>query len=388
MKKIIADVPRIMGEARLSLLTGPDGTVRDAFFGTTAPIRAFESFAKGKNPYFVVEGVKRICGICHAVQGITAALAFEDALGVTVPTGGSLHRELCAVINRLQSHTLAQMMLSDDIFVPDRASAIKRRLFHLYNILCDVMAVAGGRATHSPYITIGGMAKGLTEKSLESLDPLITETEELLAEYSASLATEEIMNESYLRLRSVKAKTPRLLATGIFLGGKNAVDISRIDIVRNTPAERAFEVEADKSTGMAALYEKQMVEVGARARMTLFNGFKGEGLPGLNEARVQEMHLSLQRVRQILKMISPEDAFITPKLVLKAGEGIGVYEAPRGILIHAVELGSSGRVQRYRIVFPTMFNVLVIQEAVKGLSAELSETIVRLYDPCIPCEVH
>jgi coenzyme F420 hydrogenase subunit alpha len=387
--KIISPITRLAGEAQLSLSTGSDGIVKDAFFGTTFPIRAFESFAKGKNPYFVVEGVKRICGICHAVQGIAAAMAFEDALGVTVPAGGSLVRELCAIINRLQSHTLAQMMLTNDIFVPDKSAAIKMRLFQLYNNLCNAMEVVGGTPTHSPYVSIGGMQKGLTQKSFDKLNTLITRTEELLQEYSASLYTEEIMKEKYLRLKSAKARTPRLLATGILSGEQERIDVNLIDIVPNTSEESAFEVEASKSTSMAALYDKQMVEVGPRARMTLFKGFTGEGLAGLNEARVQEMLLCLEQIKEILKVVSPDgDTFMAEKLILKAGEGIGIYEAPRGVLIHSVKLGKNGRVINYRIIFPTMFNILPIQEAVKGLHSDLSETIVRLYDPCIPCEVH
>jgi len=386
--KIIFPMTRIAGEARLSLLTDSDGIVKDAFFGTTLPVRAFESFAKGKNPHFVVEGVKRICGVCHAVQGIAAAMAFEDALEISVPQESLLLRELCAVVNRLQSHTLVQIMLSDDIFVSDKSVAIKIRLFQLYNKLCDVMEIVGGASTHSPYITIGGMLKGLTPKSLDKLNLLVISIGELLEEYSASLHSEEIMKEKYLKLKSVRAKTPSLLATGIFSGEKERIDIALIDIVPNTSEKSAFKEELNISTGMAALYEKQMVEVGPRARMVLFKGFTGEGLTELNEARVQEMILCLERLRQILKIVSPESTFMTEKLILKGGEGIGIYEAPRGVLIHSVKLGNNARVMNYKIILPTMFNVLAIQEAIKGLPSELSQIIVRLYDPCIPCEVH
>ena len=189
-------------------------------------------------------------------------------------------------------------------------------------------------------------------------------------------------------MKSVRAKTPGLLATGIFSGEKERIDIALIDIVPNTSEKSAFKEELNISTGMAALYEKQMVEVGPRARMVLFKGFTGEGLTELNEARVQEMILCLERLRQILKIVSPESTFMTEKLILKGGEGIGIYEAPRGVLIHSVKLGNNARVMNYKIILPTMFNVLAIQEAIKGLPSELSQIIVRLYDPCIPCEVH
>lgn len=164
---------------------------------------------------------------------------------------------------------------------------------------------------------------------------------------------------------------------------KGKIDPSLIEIVPNT-----FGAEIGESAGMMALYARQMVEVGPRARMTLFKEFSGKGLVGLNEARVREMLLCLERIRAILKIISPEDVTIAEVTTLRAGEGTGMYEAPRGVLIHSLRLGANGRVAHYRIVFPTMFNMPVLQEAMKGLRAEWSAPIVRLYDPCMPCEVH
>jgi len=388
MRHTISLMTRIAGEAQLTLLTDSKGIVTDALFGAALPIRSFEAFSKSKNPLFVVEVVKRICGICHAVQGIAAAMAFEHAMGITVPPQGLLLRELCAIINRLHSHTLAQILLIDDIFIIDESVQIKNKLLQLYNALSDAMGVVGGTPVHSPYITIGGMQRGLTPKSLDKLLTLINRIEELIEDYSVSFHNSDIMGEKYLQLKSFETATPNLLATGIYLNEEDNVNMDLIDIVPGTSQESLFEDELSKSTGLAALYEKQITEVGPRARMTLLKGYSEKGSAGLNESRVQEMLLSVERIREIINEISPDDVFMSDTLIMKPGEGIGIIEAPRGILIHSVKLGQKGRIVDHRIIFPTMFNVLAIQEAVKGLPSDLSQMIVRLYDPCIPCEVH
>lgn len=388
MPKTVALMTRIAGEARLALATGADGIVKEACLVPALPIRAFESFAKGKNPYFVVEGMKRVCGVCHAVQGIAAAMAFEEALGITVPAGGALLREVCGVLNRLQSHALAQVLLVDDIFVPGAVVMVKAKLLQLYNDLNAAMEVAGGAPIHSPYITIGGMRKGLSSEALDKLNDLVARMEGPLREYTTYLEAGRMLQARYLELKAVAIETPPLLAGGLFSVAKGKIDPGLIEIVPNTSGEEVFGAEIGESTGMVALYDRQMMEVGPRARMTLFKEFSGKGLVGSNEAQVWEMLLCLERIKAILKIISPEDVVIAEVTTLRAGEGTGLYEAPRGVLIHSVQLGANGRVAHYRVIFPTMFNIAVLQEAMKGLPAEWSATIVRLYDPCMPCEVH
>ncbi|MEW6541066.1 MAG: nickel-dependent hydrogenase large subunit [Bacillota bacterium] len=388
MSKTVTLMTRIAGEARLALVTNADGIVKEASLVPVLPIRAFESFAKGKNPYFVVEGMKRVCGVCHAVQGIAAAMAFEDALGITVPDGGALLREACGVLNRLQSHTLAQLLLVDDMFIPGAAVMVKAKLQQLYNDLNAAMETVGGAPIHSPYITIGGMRKGLSSEALEKLDALVARMEGLLREYTTHLEAGRVLQAQYLELKAAAIEIPPLLAGGLFSVAKGKIDPGLIEIVSNTSGQEAFRVEIGESTGMVALYARQMVEVGPRARMTLFKEFSGKGLVGPNEARVWEMWLCLERLKTLLKIISPEDMVIAEVTTLRSGEGTGLYEAPRGVLIHSVRLGANGRVADYRVIPPTMFNIAVLQETMKGLPAEWGATIVRLYDPCMPCEVH
>jgi sulfhydrogenase subunit alpha len=87
------------------------------------------------------------------------------------------------------------------------------------------------------------------------------------------------------------------------------------------------------------------------------------------------------------------------ELKLKAGEGAGASEAPRGLLYHRYKLDDQGRVQFARIVPPTAQNLPRIEEDLFALAPQLvempqeqatltAEHLVRAYDPCISCATH
>jgi coenzyme F420-reducing hydrogenase alpha subunit len=87
------------------------------------------------------------------------------------------------------------------------------------------------------------------------------------------------------------------------------------------------------------------------------------------------------------------------ELKLKAGEGTGASEAPRGLLYHRYKIDASGAVQTARIVPPTAQNLPRIEADLFALAPQLvkmeqekatltAEHLVRSYDPCISCATH
>ncbi len=83
----------------------------------------------------------------------------------------------------------------------------------------------------------------------------------------------------------------------------------------------------------------------------------------------------------------------------RAGEGVAVVEAPRGLLYHHYKLDDEGRVVFANLVTPTAQNAANMDKylriAVRNLKDlrddELKfklEMLVRAYDPCISCSVH
>lgn len=95
------------------------------------------------------------------------------------------------------------------------------------------------------------------------------------------------------------------------------------------------------------------------------------------------------------KGLAREDFTVVPK----AGKGIGVVEAPRGILFHEYEYDDSGRIAKANCVIPTNQNHESIEDDMRELVPKIIdrsqdevrhtlEMLVRAYDPCISCSTH
>jgi coenzyme F420-reducing hydrogenase alpha subunit len=87
------------------------------------------------------------------------------------------------------------------------------------------------------------------------------------------------------------------------------------------------------------------------------------------------------------------------ELKLKAGEGAGATEAPRGLLYHRYQIDDHGLVQFAKITPPTAQNLPRIEADLFELVPKIinmpeaeatltAEHLVRAYDPCISCATH
>lgn len=144
----------------------------------------------------------------------------------------------------------------------------------------------------------------------------------------------------------------------------------------------------NKSTSLIALYRGRPVETGPRARLSTYKSFRGHSLFDIQRARVEEMKINVERLSEILSEIDIEASTRSTEIPLRRGNGVGVFEAPRGTLIHRVSIDSNGYISGYRIIVPTMFNIPIISSAMKGVPMEIVHMVPRLFDPCIPCAVH
>ncbi len=381
------ELERIGGEAEL-LAFAENGIVKDAYFVTTAPVRGFEKLVKGKNPVFVINAVMRICGICHAAHGIASAEAFEDAMGLAPPRNGRLLREAIGLTNRIQSHLLHLTLILPDIISRGELTSYTLRVLKLYNKINEILGLLGGAPTHPPYIVIGGIAKTPSEKILSKT---IDDLEKFLEEYRTlkDKLEKNAMVSDKIKFLVEKDYFPEMLATHIFYGDRFNIDPGKIRVLRyedyrgnNMPAE------ARENTSMIAFYNDKIVEVGPRARLNIYRGFNDKTLWGIQIARFLEIEIDTQQIIRLLEKIDPRDASSTKLLTYRPGKGLGVYEAPRGVLIHIVELDDNGRVSNYKIIVPTMFNIPHMEISARGFPSNYVDLIPRIYDPCIPCSTH
>ncbi len=121
-----------------------------------------------------------------------------------------------------------------------------------------------------------------------------------------------------------------------------------------------------------------------------------------NFIRLLEMYLESFQSLQIL-----DDPYLSIKEkipssnVVKNLEGIGVIEAPRGILIHHYKLNKKNSINRIKLFVATEFNIPLINEMITKYGREFFERtgdinlvknnvqrIIRSFDPCISCATH
>ena len=95
-------------------------------------------------------------------------------------------------------------------------------------------------------------------------------------------------------------------------------------------------------------------------------------------------------------VISPENPISVTR---KAGVGIAIVEAPRGILYYRLTLDEQGKAAGVSIIVPTGQNQVSIERSIydfvtgnvwqeKEVLIPKIETIVRAYDPCMSCASH
>ncbi len=118
-------------------------------------------------------------------------------------------------------------------------------------------------------------------------------------------------------------------------------------------------------------------------------------------ARLIELLYSAERARELIDDDDVVSKDVRVKVERKAGEGVGVIEAPRGTLIHHYWANDSGKIEKANLIVATVQNNPamdmsvneVAREFVRGGKIEegalnMVEMAIRCYDPCLSCATH
>ena len=366
------EIVRIGGEAKLVSLH------KKSFFIATAPLRGFEKMVEGKSPSFVLQAVMRICGICHAAHAIAACEAFEHIFRIYPPRNGLISRECVGLLNRIQSHLLHNVMILPDILKKEyRMDALYLSINMLERVNKMLTALAGA-PTHPNKIVIGGIAKEVDKKMLERSKEELNKIKEMCNKLREIELDEDKWTHVAIKAKNVEVSS-RYLASHPFYGDRYAIRTDDIKVISYD--EIHGDDIAKRSSSRIALYNEDFVEVGPRARLKIYKNFRCEGVMSLQIARLEEIDIALKRIGELLDQIELNQPFKTEGFMICEGEGIGVYEAPRGLLLHKVRLDDEGRVEWSKIIVPTMFNIPIMEKTGDDFG-------IRLFDPCIPCTTH
>ena len=411
---LASQVLRIVGHAELEVELANGRPV--ARFKVLNDPRFFEKLVVGRRFDEVPRIVSRICGPCSVSHTLCSISALERALGVEVPEEVAKLREAAVACEVAENHLVHLALLALPDYLGYESSAemardrpeLVRRVLEARATLSRVGGAIVGRLTHPNACVVGGFSKALTPSRLRGL---ARELRGVLGEV-----------EEVARL-ALDVEYPDVEVAGevpLVVGGEGYAFIGRtLELDRNEGVEPSeylkliSEVEVPYSTCRRVTAGGSPVYVGARARLNArHSSLTGRArelasalkLPLRNpfdnlKAKAVELVYTVERAASVLKELaeSSKGDRLRVKVRARAGEGVGVKEAPRGTLIHHYRLGEDGRVRYANIITPTTINSyhleLACAELVRemgigeGVVRELGK-LVRAYDPCLGCATH
>jgi coenzyme F420-reducing hydrogenase alpha subunit len=408
---------RVEGEGSLHVKIR-DGQIKELHFGIFEPPRFFEAFLRGRDFREVPDITARICGICPIAYLMGASQAMEDALGITVTRPIRDLRRLIYCGEWIESHALHVYMLHapDFLGLSDalELAAVNRPLvenaLRLKKVGNEILETIGGRAIHPIGLKVGGFYKLPTRKALRALE------DELKWALETSVATARLVggfdfpdiqqdyNFMALRHPDEYAIHEGRLVTSAGLDIPVSKFLDHVD-EEHVPWSNALHgVAKDGSAhhvGPLARYNLNYDKLSATALAAARDGKLGPVVRNPFQSIVVRAVELVQVCEDALKLVRdyevPDRAYVeTP---VRAGEGHGCTEAPRGICYHRYRVDKEGTVQDARIVPPTAQNQKVIElDLSKVVAANLNESddtikwkaeqAIRNYDPCISCATH
>ena len=418
-KVYVHHVTRVEGHGNI-VVDAQNGEIKECRFEVVEAPRFFEAFVRGR-PYDELSHItSRICGICAVGHATTSLEATENALGVELTEQGTLFRKLNFHGEIIDSHVLHTYYLvaPDFLDVPsviplaETHPEVVQRALRIKKLSGDLCEMIGGRHTHPCALTVGGLTHTPKEKALRAMQERLIDARDDMDETVALFATlpwPEFERETeYVSLH--KDDEYAFVGGTIVTSDGFSYPISEYKKVTNEEC-------VEHSTCKWTHHNRDSYMVGALAR---FNNNYDQLHPRAKEA-AGKLGLEpichnpfLNSAAQVVEMVHCiEDAIeLTDELLtrgvkpespseveVKAGDGAGSCEVPRGILFHHYTYGDDGRCVQANCIIPTNQNMANLNADMQALVPQILdqpedeirktlEMLVRAYDPCISCSTH
>jgi len=414
-------VTRVEGHGNINVEI-ENGEIKKIQWSVPEAPRFFEAMVVGRDCREVQPITSRICGICSIAHSFASLKATEAAFGITISEQTKRLRKILNHGENLQSHILHIGYLAlPDFFeansviplVSSHKEAVLTvvKLHRLANETCDII---GGRTTHPIRACIGGFTKLPEEKQLIELKKRYESALKdlnFLADFIVSISSLIPNFTRETEYISIFDKSEYALYDGVIKSSdkKDTIAVSEYLKVTNeymTPYSTAKWTKFNRDSymvGALARFNNNSTQLTSLAKATAQK--VGLTAPCYNPyfntiAQLVECVYSVERVIEHLdwllnNKIKEEDISFKPK----EGRGIGVIEAPRGILFHDYTYDNKGICVKANCIIPTNQNHANIQQDMESLVPLykdkgkerlqlLLEMLVRAYDPCISCSTH
>ncbi len=451
----INPVTRLEGEARIIILLDDNGKVKDAYF-QVLEFKGFERFCIGRPAEEMPRIVTRVCGVCPWAHHMASGKAVDAVFGREPTPIAKKIRELAYCAHILDSHSVHFYFLAAPDFLtsPD-ASRAERNTIYLYKVAPDLVreiiearrgitkieTIIGGKSIHPVCCLPGGVSKGLNEDEKKEIEEIAKNLirfsekwldiwdKEILSKYEDIILGDTYYLETYYMSLVGENNTLNFYDGDIRVVDQMGKEVYRFkpDEYLNYVVERVEPWSYTKFPDLKPIGWKGLVDgpksgiyrVGPLARLNVIDKISTEkaqeaykkfveigGKPAhatmmYHWARLIEMLYASER---ILELVQEED-ITSNDLVNYSGElqrkGVGVVEAPRGILFHHYETDENALITMANLIIPTTQNNPSICMDIKKSASKLitngniSEGILnrvemafRAYDPCLACSTH
>ncbi|MFX1345607.1 MAG: nickel-dependent hydrogenase large subunit [Promethearchaeota archaeon] len=434
MLKIVDVCTRVEGHGTVKILLQND-EISNVDFEIQSN-RGFESFLIGKKLNDIPKIVSRICGLCYASQTIASCKAVESFFNVSAPEQSILLRYLLLFGELIKSHSMHYYFqslpdlfqifdISQKPFSPYELirynSQLTTYIYELIKIGNEIEKIFGGRSVHLITPIPGGivylpsrkeisMARKYFQKAKINLEFII---DKFIDVFSNCVPPKEydLPNVMYLGLNnfgnfnrySGTLKIKENVKNSIEFEEKNYSSYFEKDInLRGID----FHFDKNKKFLVGPISRYKITENYENDNINTYLGYFDKSWQNCvlfaNFLRLLEMYFETQQGLKILEEPVLNRRTLLPSLTsLKNSEGIGVIEAPRGMLLHHYYINDTKIIKKAKIFIPTEINIPIINDIITKYAQELYnrtgdinivkkkiQTIVRAFDPCVSCVAH
>ena len=418
MKNIeVPALARVEGEGGL-FIGLKDGKAIEVRLDIYEPPRFFEGFLIDRFLQEVPDITARICGICPVAYQMSSVMALENALGITADPQVRALRRLMYCGEYIESHALHIYLLqAPDLLgkesaleLAEIAPQVVKDALRLKKIGNNVLKAIGGRSIHPVSVCVGGFYQWPAAADLKALLPDLEwglEASKACAAWAATLPYPSLeIDYEFVALH--REDEYAVIDGEIWSSQGRKLSISEFETaymenhVIHSNALHGSTVDGHHYlVGPLARVNLNHEQLSPAAQEALRSA--GVTLPLRNPykallARAIELVHYYEEALRLVREYDPKGPAHL-ELNLKAGEGAGATEAPRGLLYHRYQIDDLGLIKFAKITPPTAQNLPRVEADLMELAPRLidmpeaeatltAEHLVRSYDPCISCATH
>ncbi|MDR3475113.1 MAG: Ni/Fe hydrogenase subunit alpha [Devosia sp.] len=448
MRTIVIDpVTRIEGHAKITIHLDEEGQVADTAFHVTQ-LRGFEKFTEGRPFYEMPAITARICGICPISHLLASVKACDAIMSVRVPPTAAKLRELLHCGQIVQSHALSFFHLSSpDLLLGFDSDPARRNVIGVIEDHPELakegialrkfgQQVIEGLAKERvhPSWTVPGGVNAPLDRAVR--DRILAGLPEAKAIAARTLGFYKGVVDQFKEEINSFGTAPTMYAGLVDAGGNLQLydgKVRFVDAAGNVVVDQMEAADYANYIGEATIphsylkapyfkpigFPEGIYRVGPLARLNVADrcntpladvefdeyhqryGRVVESSFHFHYARLIEIIYALERMETLLNDPTILDKHVRAQAGVNALEGVGISEAPRGILIHHYKVNEEGAIIWANLIIATGHNNLAIGRSIdqvarhfiKGKKMEEGmlnrvSAVVRAYDPCLSCSTH